>query len=92
MRSQPIQDTLSRRISEGKDLTEKEIQALLKIIGAYCQERTKGRIERALRYVPDIPNYGIYGRVHLEDGGADYCAGQSYPDEIRTLRKCLIEG
>ncbi len=82
------QDTLSRRISAGKELTEAEQEKLLDIFGAYCQEKTKRMIARALRCVPDIPNYGIYDRVHLEP--PSYCAGQSYPDEIRTVRKCLI--
>lgn len=85
-----MQDTLSNRISKGQELTEREQSELLVIIGAYCQPRTKRMIERQLSYVPDIDNCGIYKRVHLENGGASYCAGQSYPDEIRRLRKELI--
>ncbi len=83
-----MQETLSRRISAGKELTEDEQEQLLEIFGSYCQERTKRMIARALRCVPDIDNHGIYDRVHLDPVG--YCAGQSYPDEIRTVRQCLI--
>ena len=82
------QDTLSRRISAGKELTESEQAQLLDIFGNRCREKTKRMIARALRCVPDIDNYGIYDRVHLEP--PSYCAGQSYPDEIRTVRQCLI--
>ena len=27
-----------------------------------------------------------------ENGTWSYCAGQSYPDEIRTLRECILNG
>lgn len=84
-----IQDTLSRRISAGRELTETEQEQLLEIIGSGCHAKTKRMIERALRCVPDIESYGIFDRVHL-DPPVGYCAGQSYPDEMRTLRKCLI--
>ena len=83
------QDTLARRISQKKPLTEAEQEALLDILGNHCQARTKRMLARSLSWVPDIQSYGIYGRVHLSPR-VSYCAGQSYPDEIRTVRKCLI--
>ena len=83
------QDTLARRISQKKPLTEAEQIALLDILGSHCQARTKRMLAGALSWVPNILNQGIYRRVHLSPR-VSYCAGQSYPDEIRTVRKCLI--
>ena len=84
------QDTLSKRISAKKSLSESEIDSLVDILGKYCQARTKRILVHALSAVPDIKGYGIYERVQLTDGKAHYCAGQSYPDEIRTVRELLL--
>jgi len=72
-------------------LSEEEQQSLANLIGKKCRQRTKDNIEFAL----DIPlslwrNYGIYGRVMFENGEAHYVAGQSYPDEIRTVREYIL--
>ena len=84
------QDTLSERISRGKALTETEQAELLVIVGKGCQDRTKSMLKAKISCIPDVENFGIYGRVHLDEAKVSYCAGQSYPDEIRTLRKCLL--
>lgn len=84
-----MQDTLSRRILNGQGLTEQEQEKLLEIFGNRCYAKTKRMIIRALRIVPNITNYGIFNRVHLNP--PSYCVGQSYPDEIRVVRECLIK-
>jgi len=38
-----------------------------------------------------IPYHGILERIIKDDSGWSYCAGQSYPDEIRTIRKIILE-
>lgn len=88
-----MQDSLGSRIDCGIELTESEISALVDLLGKRCKVRTKNRIKWALMGCPDsIENPGIFRRVLLHDSGilASYCAGQSYPDEIRTVRQCLI--
>lgn len=85
-----MQDTLTRRIQTNNSLTENEIEQMMEIFGKRCQEKTKRMLHRVLTWVPDIDDYGIYGRVHFENGRVSYCAGQSYPDEIRTVRNCLL--
>ena len=86
------QDSLSLRISEGRGLTEDEVDALVGLLGNRCQQRNKARLRWALKACLNMQNYGIYSRVLLHDEGeiATYCTGQSYPDEIRTVRECLI--
>jgi len=85
-----MQDTLSRRIRDKKGLTEKEQDDLVSLFGAYCQPRTKRLLAQVARWIPDIKNRGIFNRVHIDKEGVSYCAGQSYSDEIRTVRKCLL--
>lgn len=85
-----MEDTLSKRIEQDKKLTESEIESGVKLLGAYCRARTKMSIRFALRCVPNVRNYGIFNRVEIENGEMSYCAGQSYTDEIRTVRGCLL--
>lgn len=84
------QDSLDLRISAGLALTEPEIDACVALFGKRCQQRTKDRLRRAFAAVPDIPSYEIYKRVLFHGECVEYCAGQSYPDEVRIVRKCLI--
>ena len=85
------QDTLSKRISAKMPLSKSEIDSLMDIFGSRCRARTKRILAYALNAVPDIKGYGIYERVYLTNGKAHYCAGQSYPDEIRTVRELLLK-
>lgn len=84
------QDSLAGRIDKGISLTEQEQSDLFDLLTERCKEKTKRMLARTLRCVPDVQNYGIYQRVLLEKNMVSYCAGQSYPDEIRTVRECLI--
>jgi hypothetical protein len=84
------QDTLLGRIEEKRELTSREIDKCVKVLGSGCRWPTKRELRLVLGFVPDIRGHGIYGRVLFEDGRVDYCAGQSYPDEIRTVRNLLL--
>lgn len=87
-----FQDTLRQRISCKIGLSEVEQASLYCLLGKGCRERTKNRLRSVIRFLPCIAeNYGIYGRVMFDgSGNVFYCAGQSYPDEIRTVRECLL--
>jgi len=85
-----LQDSLSHRISKKIDLTTAEQASLVALLGSGCRQKTKGKLASVARWVPDIKNYGIYERVVFEKGGCGYIAGQSYPDEIRTVRELLL--
>lgn len=84
-----MQITLSDYISDGKTLSEEQQSTLLAILGHGCRAKTKQRLRAALAFVPHIANEGIYKRVQIEPS-VRYLAGQSYPDEIRTVMNCLI--
>jgi len=87
-------DTLRDRLARGETLTAEEATSLLQLLTRRCGERTRRDVIRGIAALCEregrVYSYGIYGRVHLEDGEASYCAGQSYPDEIRVLRQCVI--
>ena len=76
------------------ELTESDIDAIVSIVGYRCRIKTYNRLRSILKYSPSlIPNYGIFERLTKNDRGQwEYCAGQSYPDEIRTLRDCILNG
>jgi len=76
------------------ELTESDISAILSIVGYRCREKTYNRLRSILKYGPSsIPTYGIFDRLtKAVDGSWEYTAGQSYPDEIRTLRDCILNG
>ncbi len=70
-------------------LTEDHKTAFVEIFGKRCSERTKSRLRTFINYPKDFDNCGIYERVVFNHHGipCHYVAGQSYPDEIRTIRK-----
>jgi hypothetical protein len=72
-------------------LTDKQKADILDMVGKHCRERTKERLARKL----ETPlfcwkRYGIYSRIVLNDDGAEYICGQSWNDEMRTLRECIL--
>lgn len=80
-----------------EELKESDIDAITKIVGHGCREKTKQRIRSILTYGRfTIKKYGIFERlIRFESPSGsrwEYVAGQSYPDEIRTLRECIIKG
>lgn len=81
------------------NLTENDISSLTALLGYRCQVKTVRRIESVLTYSASrLPSYGIFSRLTREIEKStglkywSYCAGQSYPDEIRTLRNLILNG
>ncbi len=78
-------------IDKKSDLTAKDIDQLVELLGYRCRAETCNKIRRRLESTTSlIPMYGILERLTLEDHGWAYCAGQSYTDEIRTVRNIII--
>lgn len=74
-----------------KELSEDDVDQIVKIVGHGCREKTKMRLRSILTYgFSTIGDFGIYNRLHKEGDRWEYVAGQSYPDEIRTLRECIL--
>lgn len=74
-------------------LSEQDVDQIIEIIGHRCRIKTCNRLRSILTYSPSlVPTYGILERLTKENGGWSYCAGQSYPDEIRTLREIILKG
>lgn len=74
-------------------LSEQDIDQIIEIIGHRCRVKTCNRLRSILTYSPSlIQTYGILERLTKENGKWSYCAGQSYPDEIKTLREIILKG
>lgn len=79
--------------NQKKNLTEKDIEQILAIVGYRCRLKTFNKLKSILTYGPStIPEYGIFSRLIKEGNAWEYVAGQSYSDEIRTLRECILKG
>lgn len=75
-----------------ESLSEQDIDQIIAIIGYRCQVKTCNRLRSILTYSRSmIGHYGIYERLIKENGKWRYIAGQSYPDEVRTLRECILK-
>lgn len=92
-----MQDNLSYRIHDAmfnngaSHLTDSEQASLLETIGKRCRADTKERLAHYIsRPLVHWPDYGIYRRVTFVNGQVDYICGQSWSDEMRTLRKCIL--
>jgi len=73
-------------------LTEQQKTDIFRMVGKGCRQQTKDKLSRRLDLPLSLWNrYGIYSRITLDDSGADYICGQSWPDEMRTLRECILD-
>jgi hypothetical protein len=80
------------KFSEGTfALNDAQKAAILSIVGKGCRQNTKARLARRLEIPLSLwQTYGIFRRMTLIDDGAEYICGQSWPDEMRTLRECIL--
>lgn len=92
-----MQNNLSNRIYDAKfnggatHLSESEQASFVSIIGERCRANTKARLARFVELPLSLwDDYGIYRRVTFVDGRVDYICGQSWTDEMRTLRECIL--
>ena len=91
-----MQDNLSYRIHDAKFnngpeyLSTSELTGLLELVSTRCRQKTKARLYYLLaRPLSAWQDFGIYRRVTFNNGQVDYICGQSWPDEMRTLRQCI---
>ncbi len=74
-------------------LTENDIDQIITIIGHRCRIKTCNRLRSILTYSPSlVPSYGILDRLIKEGEKWSYVAGQSYTDELKTVRDCILKG
>ena len=75
------------------ELSDNDIDQITAILGFRCRQKTLIRLRSLLKYGKRlIPSYGLLERITFENGVWNYTAGQSYLDEIRTIRELIIKG
>jgi hypothetical protein len=77
-------------------LTDEQQSAIFELIGKRCRSATKAKIGRRLELPLSLwpSSYGIFSRLILWDDSTNvpyYICGQSWTDEMRTLRECILD-
>jgi hypothetical protein len=73
-------------------LNDKQREAFLALIGKGCRKSTKEKLAIHLKVALCMwKRFGIYSRVILHDDDVEYICGQSWNDEMRTLRECILK-
>jgi hypothetical protein len=79
--------------NQRNNLSKDDIDSILNLITYKCRIKTVTLLRSILTYSPSsIPQYGILERLMKDDGKWHYVAGQSYADEIRTVRELILNG
>lgn len=75
-----------------RNLTESDIDQIVALVGKGCRIKTYIRLRSILTYGPStIEDCGIMRRLSRDKNGQwEYTAGQSYTDEIRTVREVIL--
>lgn len=91
-----MERTLSSAISEGYgSLSDDDIFEITQLLTVRCSLQTMRCIKSILTYgLGSLKPCGLFSRIHFDETAKrwSYCAGQSYREEIRTLRKLILEG
>jgi hypothetical protein len=89
------QTTLYTVIADGITLNEDQKSSLLKILGHHCRFDTVGKLRRRIDSLSCqtqcLNYYGVMSRMKILPRRCEYIAGQSYTDEIRMIRKALLD-
>lgn len=74
-------------------LTDDDRDQIIAIITKGCRLKNTMRIRSILTYSAlSLKHQGIYERIIKDNGNWRYIAGQSYTDEIKTVRELILKG
>ena len=69
-----------------------ERDSLCELLAARCSAKTKEKLRIYIDMLcPICKNHGIYRRVIFRDNRAGYLAGQYWTEELRVLRRLIME-
>jgi hypothetical protein len=87
------QSTLKYKLNNSVELSETEKESMYNLFSKGCRSNTKDTLYARIVKYPFIMkdfNCGIFERITFEDGICQYCAGQDYPSEIKTIRQIIL--
>ena len=82
-----------RDVIDGRaGLNAQERDSLHALLAARCSAKTKEKLRIYIDMLcPICKNYGIYRRVIFRDNRAEYIVGQDWIEELRVLRRLIME-
>lgn len=86
-----LPDDLQNRITAQVDLTDEDVQEITALLTKGCSARTTYGVRLGLLSLLHGPSYSAFSRVVKTQYGWEYCAGQSYTEEIARLRGLLMK-
>lgn len=73
-------------------LTDEDKQQIFDLLSSGLRQKNRDLLHRRIHHhLGMIPYHGILSRVMKEQHGWTYCAGQDYREEIKTVRKIILE-
>ena len=73
-------------------LTADDLQDIFALLSSGLREKNRQLLSlRIYSHLNMIPKHGAFERIMKDKHGWSYCAGQSYPDEIRAVRKLILD-
>lgn len=70
-----------------RQLTDKDIDSLVGVMGKGCRHETKKEIRSGLEYLHGLESSWVFERLVFDHGRWSYCAGQDYTFEMPQVRK-----
>lgn len=75
-----------------ENLTEQDLEEIFDLLAPRMRSANKALLWRRLtEHLSMIPHYGILSRIMQDSHGWSYCAGQDYTEEIKTVRKIILD-
>ena len=87
-----LSEAIHKAKTEDFDLTDTQKEDLYALLAKGRRQPTRSKLSRVIFDLSLClwPDAGILHRVHLDENGVSYCAGQSYPEEITIVKKVLL--
>ena len=83
-----LRDVIDGRAS----LNVQERDSLFALLSTRCGAKTKAKLRTCIDLLgPTFSNYAIYGRVLFRDNRAEYIVAQDWIEELRVLRRLIME-
>jgi len=74
-----------------EQLTPQDLEDIHELLSARLRAKNSDLLWARLHHdLRSIPYHGILGKIYKDKYGWQYCTGQDYSEEIKTIRKIIL--